>query len=153
MNLILAMFWSLKMLVNSKVFWSALSFSFFETFLKPVIVSHTTHGYKTSKNPLRSCISLISYPDLALFYTEKWAVGDLGTRLDRPLFTWRSGSANEIWAKILAFHPENFKWDQTLKFLTLSKTTSSYGCPPFRHVSVEMIGRHVVRRDYVVTNL
>ena len=75
---------------------------------------------------------LISYPDLTLFHTEKWAVGDLGTRLDLPLFTWRSGSASEIWAKILAFHPENFKWDQTLKFLTLSKTTSSYGCPPFR---------------------
>ena len=28
---------------------------------------------------------LISYPDLTLFYTEKWAVGDLGTRLDRPI--------------------------------------------------------------------
>ena len=25
--------------------------------------------------------NLISYPDLTLFYTEKWVVGDLGTRL------------------------------------------------------------------------
>ena len=42
---------------------------------------------------------------------------------DRPLLIWRSGSATKIWAKILAFHPENFKWDQNLKFLTLRKMT------------------------------
>ena len=29
---------------------------------------------------------IISYPDLTLFYTEKWAVGDLGTRL----YCWKS---------------------------------------------------------------
>ena len=57
MNSILTMFWSLKMLVNSKVFWSALSFSFFENVFKTGYSLPPTHGYKTSKDPLRSCIS------------------------------------------------------------------------------------------------